>query len=105
MMNQELNVVVMPNGSFQLEWTDTQDAISKSSRLLQEEIYKQFSAYADSWLLFLGFCDHQVSLSPSLDYWRNFTGAFAKRLCQTPDLEILRHKAKVLAEEDELRAH
>ncbi len=105
MMNQELNVVVMPNGSFQLEWADTQDTINKSSRLLQEEIYKQFSADADSWLLFLGFCDHQVSLSPSLDYWRNFTGAFAKRLCQTPDLEILRHKVKVLAEEDELRTH
>ena len=105
MMNQELNVVVMPNGSFQLEWADTQDAINKSSRLLQEEIYKQFSADADSWLLFLGFCDHQVSLSPSLDYWRNFTGAFARRLCQTPDLEILRHKVKVLAEEDELRTH
>ena len=105
MMNQELNVVVMPNGSFQLEWTDTQDAINKSSRLLQEEIYKQFSADTDSWLLFLGFCDHQVSLSLSLDYWRNFTGAFAKRLCQTPDLEILRHKVKVLAEEDELRTH
>ena len=105
MMNQELNVVVMPNGSFQLEWANTQDAINKSSRLLQEEIYKQFSADADSWLLFLGFCDHQVSLSPSLDYWRNFTGAFAKRLCQTPDLEILRYKVKVLAEEDELRTH
>jgi non-specific serine/threonine protein kinase len=76
MMNQELNVVVMPNGSFQLEWADTQDAINKSSQLLQEEIYKQFSADTDSWLLFLGFCDHQVSLSLSLDYWRNFTGAF-----------------------------
>ena len=105
MMNQELNVVVMPNGSFQLEWADTQDVINKSSRLLQEGIYKQFSADADSWLLFLGFCDHQVSLSPSLDYWRNFTGDFTKRLCQTPDLEILRHKVKVLAEEDELRTH
>ena len=105
MMNQELNVVVMPNGSFQLEWADTQDAINKSNRLLQKEIYKQFSADADSWLLFLGFCDDQVSLSPSLDYWRNFTGAFSKRLCQTPDLEILRHKVKVLAEEDELRTH
>jgi non-specific serine/threonine protein kinase len=105
MMNQELNIVVMPNGSFQLEWADTQDAINKSSWLLQEEIYKQFSADADSWLLFLGFCDDQVSLSPSLDYWRNFTGDFAKRLCQTPDLEILRHKVKVLAKEDELRTY
>jgi hypothetical protein len=86
MMNPELNVVFMPKGSFQLEWADMQDAINKSSRLLQEEIYKQFSADADSWILFLGFCDHQVSLSPSLDYWRNFSGVFARRLCQTPDI-------------------
>ncbi len=104
-MNQELNVVVMPNGSLQLEWTDTEVAINQSSRLLQQEIYKRFSANKDSWLLFLGFCDHQVSLSPSLDYWRNFTGAFATKLSQTPDLEILRHKIKLLIEKDELRLH
>ena len=35
MMNQEVIVVVMPNGLLQLEWTDTQDAVSKDSRLLQ----------------------------------------------------------------------
>ena len=105
MMDQELNVVVMPNGSLQLEWTDTEDDIKKSNRLLQEEIYKRFSANGDSWLLLLGFCDHQVSLSPSLDYWRSFTGVFAKRLSQTPDLEILRHKVRILIEEDELRRY
>lgn len=105
MINRELNIVVMPNGSLQLEWADTRDAINKSSRLLQEEIYKRFSDDTDLWLLFLAFCDHQVLLSPSLDYWRNFAGSFAKRLTQTPDLEILRHKVKVLIEEDELRTH
>jgi len=104
-MNQELNVVVMPNGSLPLEWTDSEEVINKSSRLLQQEIYKRFSANDDLWLLFLGFCDHQVSLSPSLDYWRNFTGAFATKLSQTPDLEILRHKVKLLIEKDELRLH
>ena len=104
-MNQELNVVVMPNGSLQLEWTGTEKVINKSSRLLQQEIFKRFSANNDSWLLFLGLSDHQVSLSPSLDYWRNFTGAFAAKLSQTPDLEILRHKAKILIEKAELRLH
>ncbi len=105
MMDQELNVVVMPNGSLQLEWMDAENNINKSNRLLQEEIYKRFSADGDSWLLLLGFCDHQVSLSPSLDYWRSFTGVFAKRLSHTPDLEILRHKVRILIEEDELRRH
>ena len=37
--------------------------------------------------MFLGFCDLQVSLSLSLDCWPNFTGAFAAKLSQTPDLE------------------
>ena len=104
-MNKELNVIVMPNGSLQLEWTDAQNAVNKSSRLLQDEVYKRFSDNSDSWILFLGFCDHQVLLSPSLDYWRNFTGVYAGRLSRTPDLEILRHKAKVLIEKDELRTH
>jgi len=104
-MNRELNVVIMPNRSLQLEWADTQDSIDKSSRLLQEEIYKRFSNDADSWLLFLAFCDHRILLSPSLDYWRNFAGMFTKRLSQVPDLEILRHKARSLVEKDELRRH
>lgn len=104
-MNKELDVVVMPNGSLQLEWTDTQDAVSISSRLLQKEIYKRFTADIDSWLLVLGFCDQQVSLSPSLNYWRDFTGVFAQELCRTPDLEALRHKANVLIRQDELRGY
>lgn len=104
-MNKELDVVVMPNGSLQLEWTDTQDAVSKSSRLLQKEIYKRFTADIDSWLLVLGFCDQQVSLSPSLNYWRDFTGVFAQELCRTPDLEALRHKVNVLIRQDELRGY
>ncbi|MBW1898126.1 MAG: DEAD/DEAH box helicase [Deltaproteobacteria bacterium] len=105
MKNQELIVVVMPNGSLQLEWADTEDAVDKSSRLLQAEIYERFEADNDSWLLFLGFCDQQIPLSPSLVFWRDFTGDFAKKLTRTPDLEILRHKVKVFIEEDELNRY
>ncbi|MBW1801329.1 MAG: ATP-dependent helicase, partial [Deltaproteobacteria bacterium] len=105
MTNQELNVVVMPNGSLQLEWADTQDTINKSSRLLADEIYERFETDSDSWLLFLGFCDHQVPLSPSLDFWRNIAGEFAKKLCRTPDLEVLRHKVDISLEEDALKRH
>ncbi|MFH1491684.1 MAG: DEAD/DEAH box helicase [Pseudomonadota bacterium] len=105
MNDQELIVVVMPNGSLQLEWADREDAVNKSSRLLQKEIFERFAANNDSWLLFLGFCDQQVSLSPSLDFWRNMTGDFTKRLTRTPDLEILRHKAAVSIEDDELERH
>lgn len=104
-MNQELIVVVMPNGSLQLEWADSQETINKSTRLLQDEIYKRFASDRDSWLLFLGFCDKEVTLSPSLDYWRHFTGLFAKKLSQTPELEIMRHKLKVPIDAHEMKQH
>ncbi|MBW1895895.1 MAG: SNF2 helicase-associated domain-containing protein, partial [Deltaproteobacteria bacterium] len=102
-MNRELIVVVMPSGSLQLEWTDAEENINKSTKLLQEQIYKRSVSEPDSWLLFLGFSDTRVPLSPSLAYWQNFTGLFAHKLSQTPDLEILRHRIDISVEEDELR--
>ena len=78
-MNRELIVVVMPSGSLQLEWKNAEETVGKSSRILQEEIYRRFTSDKDSWLLFLGFSNARVSFSHSLDYWRNFTGLFAKK--------------------------
>ena len=101
-MNQDLNAIIMPAGSLQLEWSDTEEAATKSGTLLQEEIYKRFISDRDSWLLFLGFCDKKVDLSPSLSYWRDFAGLFARKLSQTPDLETLRHRAEITIPEDEL---
>lgn len=101
MINQELNVVVMPNRSLQLEWTDAVDVISQSSRLIQDDIWKRFTSQDDSWLFMLGFSDQQVPLSPSLDYWRGFAGAFAGKLIQTPDLETVRHKIALSLPPDE----
>ena len=102
---RELNLVILPNGTLHLEWMDTRDAITKSSRLLQKEIYERFSDKSDLWLLFLGFSDPQVPLPPSLDYWRHFSGSFAKKLYQTPDLEALRHRVKISLMEEELETH
>ena len=101
-MNRELNVVVMPSGSLQLEWTDTAETINKSAGLLQDEIHNRFIFEPDSWILFLGFCDKNVPLSPSLAYFLQFTSLFTEKLKHTPDLEILRHRANIEITEDEL---
>ena len=60
--NQELVVAILPKGSLLLEWAEVQDAVNKTGRLLQEEIYRRFNANPESWLLFLGFCDPQAAL-------------------------------------------
>lgn len=101
-MNKELHVVIMPEGSLQLEWSSTKEFIDKSSLLLQEEILNRFHA-EPSWLLFLSFCDQKAPLSPSLNHWRNFTHLFASKLSLTPDLELLRHRVKIAADPEELQ--
>lgn len=68
-MKRELNVVVMPNGSLQTEWIEKKETINKSTRLLQQEIFKRFTAHRDAALLYLGFCDKNITLTPSLEYW------------------------------------
>lgn len=101
-MNQELNAVLLPNGLIQLEWNQSADKISKSTHLLQFSIHEQFQSASDRWLLFLGFCDPQVTLSPSLNFWRDFSGRFIHALTRTADLETIRHHAVILLEDEQL---
>ncbi len=103
MTNQELNAVVMPNSALQLEWNSTEEPVSKSSVLLQEEIYNRFTSDPNDCLLFLGFCDKAVRLSPSLDFWRNFAGTFARKLSRIPNSELFRHEVKIPDDADEIR--
>ncbi len=102
MPNRELSVVVMPSGALQTEWIETKENIKKSSRLLQQEIFNRFVDDADSGLLFLGFCDKNVTLSPSLEYWRDFAGLFTRQLSRTPELELFRHKTHIAVDENQL---
>ncbi|MGD8645975.1 MAG: DEAD/DEAH box helicase [Desulfobacterales bacterium] len=102
MPNWELNVVVLPSGTLQTDWSETKENIQKSSRRLQKEIFKRFVDDADTGLLFLGFSDKNVKLSPSLGYWRDFAGLFTRELSRTPDLELLRHKTNIPVDEDQL---
>jgi hypothetical protein len=45
---QELNAVVMPNGSIQMEWTNIGEKINRSQHLLQQEIFKRFVSDSES---------------------------------------------------------
>ena len=101
-MNVELNAVVMPNGALQLEWNEVAEQINKSQQLLQKEIYNRFKTDFKSFLLYLGFSDQTISLSPSLDYWRSFTGEFARRLRQTPELENVRGQVAIPFEKEDI---
>ena len=123
---QELSAFLTPGGTLQLEWLTSDKAVTPSTALLQQEIHGRYNndtlgfpqtstgmssgrelhgpARDDSfaWLLFLGFSDRTVALSPSLTFWRTFAGLFAKKLRLTPDLEDLRQRAVFAVSDAEL---
>ena len=92
---KDLIAVLMPDSGLHLEWDEAEGKIGQSRRLLQEELYGRFEAQAHHWLLSLGFADNDVPLSPSLSYWRNFSGHFTGALIRTPDLETLRESIRL----------
>ena len=98
----ELNVVIMPDGSIQLEWTPATGRINQHSDHLQNEIYEQYSADPKNWLFYLGFCNKKITLSPSLSFWRRFSNLFIHKLKLTPDLEELRGNIVIPLTEEEI---
>lgn len=101
-MFRELQAVVMPGGTVQLEWTDTAGQTDKNRHLLEQEMERRFAGDAGAAFLFLGFSDTSLALSPSLEFFRGFSALFVERLSKIPDLETLRHRAAVDLGEDEL---
>ncbi len=113
MNNNELNAVVMPEGSLLLEWLPAVGGSggeqakagvsgSRAGRKLQDEIYAHYSQSQNlDWLFFLGFSNQKLVIPVSLDFWRQFSGSFVRKLKSIPELEDLRAQAAVEFSEEE----
>jgi superfamily II DNA or RNA helicase len=93
-LHQQLEAVLLPE-DFLLEWRETDSAPSEASRALQQATFQRFHEGGLAWLFHLGFAPTEVAIPESLEYWRAFAADFAKELALTPDLETLRHKARI----------
>lgn len=103
-MNRELHAVIMPGGDVQLEWSPSEEQVTKSRQLLEQEIFRRFSADKASAFLFLGFSDKSIQLSDSVNFWRAFAGMFAEKIRMTPDMEQIRESVTVSLLSDEVRS-
>lgn len=99
----ELNIFVLPDSSLHLEWTETDENISKSQTLFQKELHNRFTDNPVEALLFLACSDKSLSVASSLSYWRHFADLFVQKVSLTPNLEQIRHKVNILPDEDELQ--
>lgn len=103
MLYAELEAVVMPDGLIQLEWIESSRKLSNATDVLQHAIFDQYAANPGNWLLFLGFCQKNIPLSPSLGFWRSFANLFTQKLRLTPDLEQQRGRVVMPLDPDELK--
>ena len=101
-INQELISIILPDGSLDIEWRETDEIIDKNQLLLQKELYSRYIKDFDSFLLYLGFCNKTVPLTVSLNFWRDFTGLFTHKLSQTPNIEKLKNKIDIILTEDDI---
>jgi superfamily II DNA or RNA helicase len=83
----QLEAAVMPDGTIQLEWADVAERPNPQGEELQKQIFANYSADPHGWFFHLGFCNKHKLLSPSLAFWRDFTGYFVERLRLTPGIE------------------
>ncbi|MBW6519549.1 MAG: DEAD/DEAH box helicase [Desulfoarculaceae bacterium] len=103
MAHAELESVVMPDGTIQLEWTQSSEKQNNATDLLQNTIFEHYSADPDNWLLSLGFCQKAPHLSPSLGFWRTFVSLFTEKLRLTPEIEQQRGRIGIPLDAAEVR--
>ncbi len=99
----ELEAVVMPNGMIQLEWVESSKKLSNASDILQQALFAQYVANPDNWLLYLGFCQNTLHLSPSLAFWQTFSSLFTQKLRLTPNVEQQRGQVVIPLDPEELK--
>jgi non-specific serine/threonine protein kinase len=99
---KQLDAAVMPDGTIHLEWGEMAERAKPQGEELQNQIFSSYSTEPHSWFFQLGFCNRHKSLSPTLAFWRDFSGHFIEKLRLTPDLEKYRGQVVLPLVDEEL---
>ena len=103
-MNRVLNAVLTPDLSLAFEWESVEERIDKGQERIQEEFFARYQKETGAALLFIGFVEKEVPLSPSLAFFRAVSAWFVHQLCTTPDIEQQRQAFMAdLPSEDQTR--
>lgn len=95
-ITKQLVASVMPDQTLCLEWEETKSPLSREQAGKEKKIHHRFTARSTTWLFGLGFKNKQGQFSPSLAYFIRFARRFVQALSRIPELETLRHEAKVV---------
>lgn len=102
--DKELIAIIIPDGEYGLDWQHIKDNLEEHDKEFQESLYDIYITDADRALFILGTVPKVKRFSESLEYLHKISSAYIKCLSRNPDLETLRHKAKVVLEDEEKEA-
>ncbi|MEA1968764.1 MAG: hypothetical protein U9N77_11180 [Thermodesulfobacteriota bacterium] len=99
---KELVADIMPSHDLFLTWEHSGERLGKKQQVLNQEIHNRYAQNDKKWLLFLGCSDNKIPLSPSLNFWRALAQNFLEKLKKYPDIEEIRHKARIVFPAEEI---
>ena len=92
---QILNAAILDSGRIALELQETAEAVSSERQGLEKYLYEIYHQDSSRALLALGLAEPSFGFSPSVEFWRGFSGLFVHALLVAPETEKLRERIRV----------
>lgn len=98
----EMVINLKPEGKFEIYFAEQQNSVGKGQIDFQNEFYRRYLKDPEESLIFLGFSHEKVPMSESLYFIQSIASRFIKKLTKEPYIELLREKAKVTLESEDI---
>ncbi len=90
-----LDLLLTEEGKLILEYTPSASKISEGVSLVYNKFTEYSSESIEEALFFLGFIEQKGNLSPTLNFWHDFSKLFIEKLRLTENIDILRENISV----------
>jgi SNF2 family DNA or RNA helicase len=96
----ELQLLLTDEGRLISEFSKTSKKISESVSFIQDKFIEYQTESMEKSLFYLGFVEQKGRLSPTLNFWHDFSAIFIEKLRLTENLNKIREKVKITADKE-----
>jgi SNF2 family DNA or RNA helicase len=89
---QELNLILNENGKLSVDYTKKTGREAENIKEFQDKFTELCDKSIETALFYLGFTEHKGTLSPTLNFWQEFSKIFIDKLRLTENLNTTREK-------------
>lgn len=90
-----LAAAVLDSGRVAFEFEPAPEAVNSDRREIEKYLYEIYEADPGRALIALGLAEPSIGFSPSMEFWRGFSGLFVHVLLVAPETEKRRERMRV----------